>query len=320
MPSSYLQPHYSTHKDRSTPTMKLSITSEAFAKLGSDIATRSTGNIDERTFVAFCGTTPLIISEIWDLVEMKLPKARLPKHVLWACMFMKLHLPEDVLIVLLGTTKPTLRKWAWKVIECIALLSPQVILWEKRKRNLPGDALCSMSVDGTDFKVQEPFPFNRKWMSHKCKGAGLRCEVAISVFSGDIVWIFGPHRGAKHDITIFREKLLHMLEEGEMVEGDKGYIGESDYIRARDDYSTVRERREKNRLRARHETCNGRFKCWGILKQECRHDIKKHEWAVRSVVVMTQLAINNGDCLFGCEPETRTKDCSCRIDDVDLDA
>jgi hypothetical protein len=47
-------------------------------------------------------------------------------------------------------------------------------------------------VDGTDFKAQEPYPFNRKWMSHKYKGAALKYEVAISIFSGDIVWIYGP--------------------------------------------------------------------------------------------------------------------------------
>ena len=100
----------------------------------------------------------------------------------------------------------------------------------------------------------------------------MRYEVAISIFSGDIVWIYGPHRGGKHDLTIFREKLMLLLEEGEMVEADQGYVGEADWIRAKEDYQTVKERREKGRIRNRHETCNGRFKCWGILKQEFRHD------------------------------------------------
>lgn len=235
-------------------------------------------------------------------------------------MFLKLHLPEDVMIVMLDASKPTLRKWVWRlIIEAVAPTSSDVIQWGKRNRNLPADALCSVSVDGTDFKVQEPFPFNRKMVSHKFNGSALRHEVAISIYSGDVVWVCGPHRGAKHDLTIFREKLKHMLNEGEMVEADKGHVGEADWIRTKLDYETVKERREKGRARHRHETCNRRFKCYGILKQERCHDLKKHEWVVRCIVTLTQLGIDHGDCLFGCEPSTKKKALH-SIDDVDLDA
>lgn len=226
------------------------------------------------------------------------------------------------MIVLLSASKPTFRKWVWKVMESLALRSVDLMQFAKRKRNLPPDAICAVSVDGTDFKVQEPFPFDRKWMTHKCQGAGLKCEVGISVFSGDIVWVCGPHRGAKHDPTILREKLMHPPEEGEIVEADSGCVGEADWIRARDDCATVHERREKNRLHARHETCDRRFKCWGILKQEHRHDITKHELVFRSMAVLTQLGIDNGQCLFGCEPTTKKteENQTHSIDDINLDA
>ena len=75
--------------------------------------------------------------------------------------------------------------------------------------------------DGTDFEIEEPHPFNRKWMTHKRKRAALKYEVGVSIYSGDIVWLHGPHRGAKHDITIFKEGLQNALEEGEMVEADQ---------------------------------------------------------------------------------------------------
>jgi len=81
--------------------------------------------------------------------------------------------------------------------------------------------MCCISVDGTDFKTQEPHPFNKKWMLAKYKGSALKYEVAISIFSGDIVWINDPHRGGKHDLTIFRESLMQLLEEGELVEADQ---------------------------------------------------------------------------------------------------
>ena len=88
---------------------------------------------------------------------------------------------------------------------------------------MPVNAICCVSLDGTDFKTQEPTPFNKQWMSVKYKGSALKYEVAISIFSGDIVWINGPHRGGKHDLTIFREKLRKLLAKGEMVEADAGY-------------------------------------------------------------------------------------------------
>ena len=51
---------------------------------------------------------------------------------------------------------------------------------------------CKVTVDGTDFRIQEPIPFNPKWYSYKFKGPGLRYEVAICIKTGWIVWVNGP--------------------------------------------------------------------------------------------------------------------------------
>lgn len=257
--------------------------------------------LDARTFASFFGTAPDVMSECWERIGHKVEGGK-PKHLLWTFMFMKLCLPEDVMCVLLATSKPTMKKWVWKFMESLALESLHIVDRNKHKRNLPRDALSSITVDGTDFKTQEPHPFNRKWMSHKHNGAGLKCEVAMSVFSGNIVWVCGPHRGSKHDLTTFREKIKGVLEQGEMAEGDKGCAGEPDTVRAKDDHRSKAERKEKDGFRARHEACNRRFKCWSILKQEHRHDNTKHECVFRAVVAVTQLAVDNGSCLFGCEP------------------
>jgi hypothetical protein len=300
------------------------ISPDAVKKLGEEIATKQPGiSLDSRTFVSFYGTSPEIISECWEILESRalVEGGGKLKHLLWACMFMKLYLPEDVMCVLLNTSKPTLRKWVWKYIEGLSLLSLNIIKWNKRKRNLPPDAYCSISVDGIDFKTQEPYPFNSKWMSHKYKGAALKYEVAISIYSGDIVWVYGPHRGSKHDLSIFREKLKFLLDDGEMVEADKGYVGEPDHIRSKYDYATREERKEKDRIRNRHEACNRRFRFWSILKQEYRHDIIKHGHVMRAIVSMTQMAIDNGSCLFGCEPKrTKRTEGPYSIDNYDLSA
>jgi hypothetical protein len=156
----------------------------------------------------------------------------------------------------------------------------------------------------------------------------------VDILSSSFVWIYGPHCGSKHDLTIFRENLQcgskhdltifrenlqYKLEEGEMAEADQGYEGEEDFIRARDDYCTKAEKKEKGKIRNRHEACNRRFKCWGILKQEYHHDIQKHGYVVLAIGFMTQMAIDNGSCLFVCEPKMNQKKYGAySIDDFDL--
>lgn len=103
------------------------IGASAIHHLGSQIATKQEGKgLDERTFIAFYGTTPEIIAESWSSVSERVMGSK-PKHILWACMFLKLYLPEDVMCILAGTSKPTFRKWVWPVIESLALMSVDVV-------------------------------------------------------------------------------------------------------------------------------------------------------------------------------------------------
>ena len=79
-----------------------------------------------------------------------LPKGDYPVHVLWGLAFLKICWTEIILKNDNGST--------YKV-----------------------------SVDGTDFCIQQPRPFNKMWYSHKFNGPVLRYGVAISVKSVDIV-------------------------------------------------------------------------------------------------------------------------------------
>jgi hypothetical protein len=56
-------------------------------------------------------------------------------------------------------------------------------------------------------------------------------------------------------------------------------------------------------VRRRHETFNKHFKQWGILKQVFRGDISKHNQVFRFVAIVTQIAIENGEPLFGVDYE-----------------
>ena len=58
-----------------------------------------------------------------------------------------------------------------------------------------------------------------------------------------------------------------------------------------------------SRVRSRQGTANKRLKDWSILRQTYRHNIIDHHDVMDAICVITQLAINNGECLFEVEYE-----------------
>lgn len=89
---------------------------------------------------------------------------------------------------------------------------------------------CWISVDGTDFRIEEPTPFSSKWFSFKFKSVGLRYEVGLILETGDIAWVNGPFpAGSCIDLTIFRSSLKGSLDRDERVIADKGYRDSSCY-------------------------------------------------------------------------------------------
>jgi hypothetical protein len=117
------------------------------------------------------------------------------------------------------------------------------------------------------------------------------------------------NRGAKHDITVFKEGLADKLDAGEMVEADKGYTGlKVNTRRTPHDCENVDEWLEKSDIRARQESVNRRFKVFGILKHHFRiRDRKQHGLVFRAIVAITQLNISRGNVLFQVEPTIKKK-------------
>jgi len=139
--------------------------------------------------------------------------------------------------------------------------------------------------------------------SHKYAGkSALRYELGMSILGGDLVWIQGPYpTGAYTNITIFNKVLRNFLELGERVEADKGYVGHADKTVCPTNAGNPPELKEmQGRVRARHETLNGRLKNWGILSQVFRpHHITLHGTAFRTCAVVTQITIADcGESLF----------------------
>ena len=153
-----------------------------------------------------------------------------------------------------------------------------------------------MSVDGTDFQIQQFQPFSKRWYGKKFNGPGVRYEIGVCILTGWIVWLHGPFPcGMKNDLQVFRHALVNFLEENERVECDKGYRGEPRNARIpnasdSDDVASIR-----HRVGQRHETINKRLKQFKCLKNIWRHSLMLQSAATRAVVVITQLGIENGE-------------------------
>ena len=117
------------------------------------------------------------------------------------------------------------------------------------------------------------------------------------------MWIHGPYPAGKWpDIKIFRDSLISFLEEGERVEADDGYIGEAPrHVKCPKCFANPPETEfMQQRVRNRQETVNKRFKDWEILRVIFRNDTLLHGDVFRSIAIVTQLSIQNGEPLFQC--------------------
>ena len=164
-----------------------------------------------------------------------------------------------------------------------------------------------VTLDGTDFKIQEPKPFDRAWFSHKFNGPGVRYLVAVSVIKGYIVWTDGPYMCGKWpDRKIANEKFLPWLGENEKYLADRGFRScqkaITPYQLTGDDNAHMR--RFASVARARHESANSRLKNWKILHDVFRHDPMTQQGPVFDAVAkITQIQIVRGQSLFSVERE-----------------
>jgi hypothetical protein len=134
--------------------------------------------------------------------------------------------------------------------------------------------------------------------------SALRYELGVDILAGNLVWIQGPYPAGKYtDIKIFIKVLRNFLEPGERVEADdEGYRGHPDKIKCPgNDANPTENWAMQGRVRARHETLNGRLKNWGILSQVFHHHIMTHGDVFRACAVVTQLIVENGEPLFEVE-------------------
>lgn len=149
-------------------------------------------------------------------------------------------------------------------------------------------------MDGVDFRIKEPYPFDPKWYSHKFHGPGMRYEIGLNIRTGGIVWSHGGYPcGLYPDLKLAREAYTLSVNPGEKTVADSIYSDPVYFIR-----KTSLNIKLHDRIMARHETVNKRMKQFKILKNPFRNALEKHPIVFLAVANLTQLMIENGSPLF----------------------
>ena len=136
--------------------------------------------------------------------------------------------------------------------------------------------------------------------SQKFKQSGaLRYEISTSTGNGDCVHISGPFApGDWPDISVFRQIIKGMLEEGERANVDDGYIGEDpETAMASSGIRYMEEPKLKflrKWLRKRHKSFNGRIKHFKVLSTTFHHPLEKHSSCFRACCVVLQISFDLG--------------------------
>jgi hypothetical protein len=273
-------------------------------------------------FNSIYGSLPVVIAAIWDdLLTSDDDDIRLKANertnagisAFFRAHTLLYHYPTLKLLARFFEVSVALAKgevlWNW--IEKMQGLKAIKIVWQERW-NDPESETFIITVDGVHCTINEPnhpeYSKNKKYYSHKNHTSGFNYELALSVQEQKLVWMNGPFPAGRNDVGIFREteglkeKILACAP-GKKAIADQGYRGK-DLVGAGLPVATscsldsIALRTFKGRMKARHESFNGRIKNFFCLSHTFRHPIRKHKAAFEAVCVIVQYQMENGRPLF----------------------
>lgn len=190
------------------------------------------------------------------------------------------------------------------IILCSLLIQ---IVWENRLRKTV-NGTQNTNLDGIHFPyrqsrvwnpIKKKYVINKKLYSEKLKGPGLGYQIASSMHTSDIVFVDGPYLPGEHnDIEMFRRSgLAKMLNKGERINADQGYVGEDpEFFVTPEGMGPGRKSKafvkQKKRNDGRTETFNTNWTSFNIMTAKpFRHSIEKHALAFYAIAALTQVAI-----------------------------
>mmetsp|Transcript_13389 Transcript_13389/g.25135 ORF Transcript_13389/g.25135 Transcript_13389/m.25135 type:complete len:299 (-) Transcript_13389:59-955(-) len=253
-------------------------------------------NADLSTWKKHFGVCPRAALRAWNMIKYSAVKKTkgtigLP-HYFMVLKALKTAPNQTVMANLAGCTEKTFRKYFWLIVDLLADSASTLVQWSNRKINCArADYPFKISVDGVDFRIKEPIPFDPKWYSHKFNGSGVRYEIALAIYSDNIVWFSGPYPcGEESDLHIFKHRglqsLLKMANERCIADGT--YKTSQVSGKGKGD---LRWRNAKNRIRARHETINKRLKTFSVIGNIFTFDKSKHGDIFSAILTLVQLSL-----------------------------
>ena len=118
-------------------------------------------------------------------------------------------------------------------------------------------------------------------------------DVATNIVTGDIVyWSGGGKSGVVPDITLAKNWIVNLIDEGEKIIPDKGYRDDEYFIYSSDvrgDNSVIKK------ITGRHENTNARLKVWGFLRNRFRPDFATQRRFFSAIIEMEQFNLTHGN-------------------------
>ena len=282
-------------------------------------AGRSKANNYE-VFRAHYGAGPTSVAAMWDdLCTTDIEKSKLGDKekgqkgltYLFMALFFLFTYPKNRYLMatrFCKCDKYTSGKQLWTWVSRVAGLAGKVIRFPPEcKTN--GDEFL-IAVDCRDHKIWEvkhpEFNLDSGYGSQKLgMHSALKYELAVATFHDQIVWINGPFKATRHDITIFRhdglkQKLQQDYPDGLVVcdlgyrtsEPDEGMLA---FPNSKDPPAL---KKFKSLCRCREEDINARMSKFMILSREFTHGKKKHKECFAACAVIIQYQLNNGDAFL----------------------
>lgn len=274
----------------------------------------------QETFHGHFGSDPYEMASMWsDLCETTIEGARLDpdekseegfKRFIIAHYFLwtypkNMHLVSGLFDVSLRSLQGD-NLWRWP--KKIAALKEAKIVWHERF-NDPSNEIFAFSMDGVDChsrdKKHPTFNQDTQMASYKFNKPAWRYLILMAINEPKVLLIDGPHKGGKHEMTIFRQgelkgKLKSIPEK--LTVGDSGCRtsepDEIDLIAIPSSLDSQNLAKFKSRARCRHESWNGRIKFFYVLEQRFRHPMANHKIAFEAVAVIVQYQMDCGSPIF----------------------
>ena len=201
------------------------------------------------------GVAPVVYAQLWeDLQTTTIKRARIKtsksavtiENFLHSIHFLKQYPTEKSRAGRAGRCEKYCRKWGWYFLKRVARLKKIKIKWPNTWATT-----FIISIDGVHCRFHETkhatLSKDPARFSHKFSGPGIGYELALALFSSDLVWLNGPNLPSVNDLAVYQDKLKNEIPDGKKAVVDGGYGDKKD---AKLSHTSAHEPKELRKFKA----------------------------------------------------------------------